>query len=308
MTEITKKHLSPYLQLILFIALSFGVIALGYLIGAWVVIGLYGIETLMDIPRLNVSNPNLANALWIIQLLSTTFPILIASVVFSYWVVKDPQEYLKPSFKFPWILPVIAFCVMVISTPLIEYLNNINQNLVLPHFLDGLQKWMKDTEEQAQKLTTVLLKMPTIGSMLFKLVMVGLLTAIVEEFMFRGCIQTIFVKWTKNYHAAIWITAALFSAFHMEFFGFLPRMLLGVLFGYFVAWSGSIWLAVWGHFINNGTAVIVSYLFQNKMIKVNPDDQHIFSYGSYLFSLIIVLFLLYLYRNIATGKLKAPML
>ena len=308
MIEITKKQLPPYLQLILFIAISFSIIALGYLIGAGVVIVLYGLKTLQDIPRLNLLNPNLANALWIIQLLSTTFPILIASLVFANRVVKEPQEYLRPSFKFPWILPVIAFCVMLVSTPLIEYLNNINQKLSLPHFLDGLQQWMKETEAQAEKLTNVLLEMKTIPSMLFKLLMVGLLTAIVEEFMFRGCIQTIFVKWTKNYHAAIWITAALFSAFHMEFFGFLPRMLLGVLFGYFVAWSGSIWLAVWGHFINNGTAVIVSYLYQNKMIKVNPDDQHIFNYGSYLFSLIIVLFLLYLYRNVATGKLKAPML
>jgi membrane protease YdiL (CAAX protease family) len=167
---------------------------------------------------------------------------------------------------------------------------------------------MRETENQAEKLTTVLLQMKTISSMIFKLVVVGLLTAVVEEFMFRGCIQTIFTKWTKNAHAAVWITAALFSAFHMEFFGFLPRMFLGVLFGYFVVWSGSVWPAVWAHFINNGTAVVVSYLYQNKMIKVNPDDQHIFNYGSYLFSLIIVLFLLYLYRVIATGKQKMPLL
>ncbi|MDB4927489.1 CPBP family intramembrane glutamic endopeptidase [Mucilaginibacter sp.] len=303
-----NKHTRPSLQFLIFIALTIGIIGVGYLIGAAAVIGLFGANVLMDIARLNLTDPNAANALWILQIVSTTIPIITASVIFAYAIVKDPKEYLKSTFKFPWILLVITFCVMVISSPLIEYLSNINQKMVLPHFLDGLQKWMRDTEDQAQKLTAVLLQMKTIWSMIFKLLVIGLLTAIVEEFMFRGCIQTIFTKWTGNMHAAIWITAALFSAFHMEFFGFLPRMMLGVLFGYFVAWSGSIWTAVWGHFINNGTAVIVSYLFQNKMIKINPDDQHIFNYGAYLFSLIIILFLLYLYYNIATGKKQMPVL
>jgi membrane protease YdiL (CAAX protease family) len=295
-------------DLLIFIVLTMGVILVGYLIGATVVIGLYGIETLLDISKLNFTNPNVANALWIIQILSTTLPIVTASVIFSYLIVKNPKEYLKLTSNIPGLLWLVVFCVMVISTPLIEFLSNFNQRLVLPHFLDGVQRWMRETEDQAQKLTAVLLQMKTIPSMIFKLIVVGLLTAIVEEFMFRGCIQTIFAKWTKNYHAAIWVTAALFSAFHVEFFGFLPRMMLGVLFGYFVVWSGSIWTAVWGHFINNGTAVVASYMYQNKMVKINPEDQHIFNWGSYLFSLIIVLFLLYLYRYIATGRLKMPVI
>ena len=138
--------------------------------------------------------------------------------------------------------------------------------------------------------------------MIRNVIIVGFLTAVAEEFMFRGVIQTIFTRWTKNYHAAIWITAILFSSFHMEFFGFLPRMMLGALLGYMVAWSGSIWPAVWGHFINNGTAVVVTYLYQHKKIKVNPDDQHMFNYAAYIFSLIIVLFLLFMYYKLATDK------
>jgi membrane protease YdiL (CAAX protease family) len=308
MTLIANKHYHPSLQFVIFIAITIGVIGAGYLIGSAAVIAIYGVDALLDIARLNLASPATVNALWVLQIVSTTIPIIAASLIFAIWVVKNPQEYIRPSFKFPPLLWVIVLCVMVISTPLIECLSNFNQKLVLPHLLDGLQRWMRETENQAEKLTTVLLQMKTISSMIFKLVVVGLLTAVVEEFMFRGCIQTIFTKWTKNAHAAVWITAALFSAFHMEFFGFLPRMFLGVLFGYFVVWSGSVWPAVWAHFINNGTAVVVSYLYQNKMIKVNPDDQHIFNYGSYLFSLIIVLFLLYLYRNVSTGKVKAPVL
>ena len=114
------------------------------------------------------------------------------------------------------------------------------------------------------------------------------------------------MRWTKNYHVAVWITAILFSAFHMEFFGFLPRLMLGVLFGYFVVWSGSIWTSVWAHFINNGTAVVVTYLYQHKKITINPDDQHVFNYTGYIISLVIVLFLLYVYRNITLSQQPAP--
>lgn len=306
MTESAIKQQHPSLQLIIFVGITFAVIGAGYIIGAGIVIAMYGVNALMEIAQLNLSDPNAANGLWILQIVSTTIPIFVAAFVFAKFVVKDTGEYLKATAGFPWFLMVIVFCVMLTATPLIEALANINQKLQLPDFLAGLQKWMRDTEDQAQKLTAVLLQMKSVGSMLLKLALVGLITAIVEEFMFRGCIQTILLKWTQSPHAAVWIAAALFSAFHLEFFGFLPRLLLGVLFGYFVLWSGSIWPAVWAHFINNGTAVVVSYLYQNKMVNVNPDDTHIFNLPAYLFSLIIMLFLLYLCRNIATGKMKLP--
>jgi membrane protease YdiL (CAAX protease family) len=92
----------------------------------------------------------------------------------------------------------------------------------------------------------------------------------------------------------------------MEFYGFLPRMFLGALFGYLVAWSGSIWPAVWGHFLNNGSAVIVTYLFQQKKINLNPDDQHVFNYAGYIFSFIIIIVLLSVYKKIASGLNTSP--
>jgi membrane protease YdiL (CAAX protease family) len=177
--------------------------------------------------------------------------------------------------------------------------------MVLPEYLSGVQKWMRDSEDKAEKLITLLLKMDTIFGVIANVIAVGLFTAIVEELMFRGCVQTIFVKWTGNVHAAVWITAILFSAFHMEFFGFLPRLLLGALFGYFAAWSGSVWPAVWGHFINNATAVVAVYLYQHKLVKIDPNSTQIFKYPAYVFSFIIVLFLLFLYHNVAKKQATA---
>jgi membrane protease YdiL (CAAX protease family) len=306
MTSKPDNHLHPSLQFLILVAITIGIVLVGNLIGAVIVAAFYGLDMVLNVARLDLSVPGTANALWILQIIGTTIPLLITPLVFARFVVKQPREYLKPSFNFPWTMIVIVFCVMMISSPLIELLSRINQNMVLPDYLGGVQKWMRESEDKAEKLIAVLLKMDTIFGAIANVIAVGLFTAIVEELMFRGCVQTIFVKWTGNAHAAVWITAILFSAFHMEFFGFLPRLLLGALFGYFAAWSGSVWPAVWGHFLNNGTAVVVTYLYQHKKIKINPDDVHVFNYQAYVFSFVIVLFLLYLYHNVAKKQPIAP--
>ena len=97
--------------------------------------------------------------------------------------------------------------------------------------------------------------------------MVAVLPAIGEELLFRGVIQKIFINWTKNAHWGIWISAILFSAMHLQFYGFVPRMLLGVAFGYLLVWSGSMWLPIAAHFFNNGIAVIAMYLIDKGLLS-----------------------------------------
>lgn len=291
-------NMHPALQFLVFTGIFIGVLFVGSLIGAGIVFAIYGFKTVNAIASLDVTAPHFVPAVWILQLLGTTLPILIAPLLFARFIVNDVKEYIKPNFKFPPVLLLLAIVIMFASTPLIEFLANINQKMVLPHFL----QWMRESEDNAEKLTNALLQMDTVWTMLFNLIFIGLFTAIVEEFMFRGCMQTIFWKWFKNKHAAVWVTAILFSAFHMEFFGFLPRLMLGVLFGYFVVYSGSIWPAVLGHFINNGTDVVLTYLYQQKQSPIAPDDDHVFNSAGYAVSFIIVLFLFWLYHKVALSK------
>jgi membrane protease YdiL (CAAX protease family) len=295
------NQFSPPIQLLIFIVVFALIFTLGNLIGAGIAIAIYGLNVVMDIAHLNFTNPQ---TLYILQITTTTIPIFAAPVVFAYWVVKNPADYLKPALRFPWTLFVVAFFIMLISSPLIELLSNINQQLVLPKALSGLEKWMKDSEESARRVTMAILQMHTIWDVIKNVFLIGFLTAVAEEFMFRGGLQTILGRWTKNTHVAIWVTAALFSAFHMEFYGFLPRLLLGAIFGYLVAWSGSIWPAVWGHFLNNASAVIATYLYQNKFIKLSPEDTNVFNTPGYLLSLIIIINLLLVYKKVALGKNK----
>jgi membrane protease YdiL (CAAX protease family) len=298
MTVKPASQLHPALQFLIFILLSIGIILIGNLIGAAIAIGLYGLHAVSGIAQLNFTAPHVVDALWIIQIVGTTFPILAAAVFFAFVIVKEPLAYLKYRASFPWTLLLLVFAIMFLSAPINEFLSNVNQKMVLPRFL----YWMREKEDEAQKFTEVMMQMKTIWSLVMNVLLIGLITAVVEEFMFRGVLQTIFFRWTKNTHLAIWITAMLFSAFHMQFFGFLPRMMLGVLFGYFVAWSGSVWPAVWAHFINNSTAVIVTYLYQHKQIKTDPEDQHLFNPLVYIFSLLIVVLLFFIYKKIAAEK------
>jgi membrane protease YdiL (CAAX protease family) len=308
MMKSAVSQMSPGKQLLLFILIFIGIFTAFNILGIIAVGLIYGFDLIMDIANLNFTNPQSIPALYILQIVTTTIPIFLAPIIFAYWVVKDPQEYLKPSFRFPWMLFVIAFFVMMISSPLIEFLSNVNQQLVLPKWLNGLEKWMKKSEESARRVTMAILQMNTLWDCIKNVILIGFLTAVAEEFMFRGGLQTIMARLTKNIHAAIWITAALFSAFHMEFYGFLPRLLLGALFGYFVAYSGSIWPAVWGHFLNNATAVVATYLYQKKHIKLNPDATDVFSWWQYIFSLIIIIILLIVYKKVALGKKQGPVL
>lgn len=177
----------PLLQFLTFCAISVFCVGVGYLIGAALIWLLYGSAPLLAIGTLNFSAPHVSNALWIIQIASTTIPLFIAPVFFAYVIVKDAQDYIKPTLYFPWVCMLLVFCIMFISSPLIELLSNINEKMVLPPFLH----WMRESEDQAQKLTAFLLKMDTLWQMLFNLICVGLLTAIAEEFMFRGVLQTV---------------------------------------------------------------------------------------------------------------------
>jgi len=294
------------MQLIVFLLVAVGVFIIGNLVGIAIASGMYGMATMDNLQHMKLSAPHVIDAMWVIQVVGTTFPVMLAPVFFALVIVRQPQQYLKISHPFPWQLLVLIFCLMFISAPVSEYLSNINEKMVLPDFLKGLQQWMKDKEDQTRDLELLMFKMDSVWAMLKNLVLVGLLTAIAEEFMFRGVIQTIFTQWTKNYHVAIWITAIIFSAIHVQFFGFLPRLMLGVLFGYFVAWSGSIWTSVWAHFINNGTVIVMMYLYDRHKTKINPDDPHMFNWIGYVISLLIVLFLLYIYRGLATTKKPLP--
>ena len=133
-------------------------------------------------------------------------------------------------------------------------------NIEFPEFMKGFGEWARGMEDRMIELTKLLSSYDSFGEMLIALVIIGIFPAVGEELVFRGLLQNKLQTATRNAHLAIWISAIIFGAFHMQFFGVVPRILLGALFGYIYLYSGNIWYPILAHFVNNGLAVIIMYL------------------------------------------------
>jgi membrane protease YdiL (CAAX protease family) len=120
---------------------------------------------------------------------------------------------------------------------------------------------MRNMQPSNDQLMEVILVMKTTPDIIINIVMMAILPAIGEELIFRGVIQKQLVKWLSNPHVAIFITSVFFSAFHMQFLGFLSRLILGMVFGYLFYYSKSIRLPILAHFANNFLALMLAFYF-----------------------------------------------
>ncbi len=208
--------------------------------------------------------------------------------------------YLKvntlPSFK---KLGIVVL-VMITAIPAVNLIAGLNAQIRFPAFMSGIEKVMMDNEKVNDNITEAFLNVSTLPGLIVNIFMFGFITAIGEEFLFRGILQRILTNLAKNSHWGIIISGFIFSAIHMQFYGFFPRWLLGIMFGYMFVWSGSLWLPILAHFINNSLDVIACYFINAKML--NPKILDIGSTNEFLpltaVTTIILGFGLYwLFRN-----------
>ncbi len=149
--------------------------------------------------------------------------------------------------------------ICIFSFPVINGLSELNHSVAFPEFLKGIEEKLRQMENRAIETYEAFLKMNDPLDLFGNLVLIAIIPAIGEELIFRGVLLRSIARWSRNVHLAIWLSGILFSLIHFQFFGLLPRMFLGILFGYLVLWTGSIWSAILPHFINNATAVTLSY-------------------------------------------------
>lgn len=202
-----------------------------------------------------------------IQLSQTIALFLVPSSLMAYLVSKSPIKWLKLDTRPELKSALWAIGIMLVALPAINLLAHLNQQMVLPTWLSGVEEWMKSKEAEAEWLTKQFMSATTIGGLLINLFLMAVLPAVSEEITFRGVLQQLFqgskvstIQGSKVPHLAIWCTAIIFSAIHMQFYGFIPRMLLGALFGYMFVWTGSLWVPMLMHFVNNGMAVLLYYI------------------------------------------------
>ena len=165
-------------------------------------------------------------------------------------------ELKSPKLKEVCLVVILAFCIF----PVTSFTGQINSAMHLPGWLSGIEHWMIEKEEKANNLIDLLITSNTFLIMTLNLFIIALTPAIAEEFIFRGVFQKIFYGLFRSGHLAVWFTAFLFSTLHFQFFGFIPRFILGLVFGYLFFWSGTLWLPVISHFVNNAFPVVLAYI------------------------------------------------
>lgn len=290
--EIARK---PHMQLLLILLICAISLVLFTLIGVILALVIYG-TAVLNIQ--NLSDPVVVEGMKLIQLCSAIGvfvapPIIYGLISTSKWSVELGLK--SPSKSLNYLLVIL---LMLASAPFISWITAINAEMVLPDFLSGLEFWMREQEESAAELINAFLQFDGIGSLIYMLIIVAVVPAVGEELLFRGVIQKSFIQWLKNPHWGIWITAILFSALHMQFFGFLPRMLLGVVFGYVFYWSGSLWIPIIGHFINNASVVLMSYWMPELMNDEVLFEGNPYAYVYYLISVVLSLGLILWFRRL----------
>ncbi|GHB76235.1 CPBP family intramembrane glutamic endopeptidase [Persicitalea jodogahamensis] len=255
--------------------------------------GMAGIEIVSTLIQSPESVPNGWYGLMLLQATAHVSTYLIPPILYWSYIERRSlpdfrtRALTPPQFWGLTLLVVLAF--MPLNGLIIEW----NQGMVLPDFLSGVEQWMRDKEEQLEGLTNFLTDFDSPTQFAIALLVIGIIPAIGEEVLFRGVLQRKLMEEWLNPHLAIWVAAALFSAIHVQFYGFIPRMLLGALFGYLYYWSGSLWVAIFAHFVNNGFMVMMLYLYHQKMVDYNIEDNESVPWSAALISLVATSALLY---------------
>lgn len=242
-------------------------------------------------------NLNQLNTIKLYQGLASILLFAFPSVLFIYFYNKKYNFYTDIQTIQPNII-LIAIALLLAFSPFMFFSAEWNQKMQLPNMFSSLELLMRTMEDKAAALTEQFLTMNHWYDVLINVIIIGIIPGISEELMFRGCFQNIFYKMSNNKHIAIWLAAILFSAIHFQFFGFVPRMLLGAIFGYVYVSTRSIWVPIAMHVFNNAFQVIMAYYNPEIIGKSDKDIPHIAWYVAFISFFLS----LYFYRKIKQQK------
>jgi uncharacterized protein len=254
------KNQHPMIQL--FTAVSIVIIAGTFLFYLFVFAGSLifriGFSEMLKLPDSNAGLREIA-ILKYLQAAQQIALFIIPSILIVFLLSNGSGSFLRLN-KVPGSFQVLLVIILAfLILPVTSYTGILNSKMSLSDRLSGIEEWMRTKEDTADYLTGLLIKAPEIWILILNIFVLALIPSIAEEMIFRGIFQQLLCRIIKSGHAGIWITAIFFSAIHLQFFGFLPRLILGLIFGYLFFWTGNLWIAVTAHFLNNAIPVVMSH-------------------------------------------------
>ncbi|MEA3478294.1 MAG: CPBP family intramembrane glutamic endopeptidase [Bacteroidota bacterium] len=252
---------SPILQFMMLLAIIFVSLLITTLLGILIGIPFFGTGILDNLTSgIDYQDTTMIPLLKYMQIVNQLGLFIIPPLLFAFMMNINIPGYLKLDRK-PINLSWLAGGLMVIlALPFLHWLADINNAVQFPEFMSGLEAWMRESERKAEEMTELFINVDTYPAFLVNLLMIAILPAIGEELLFRGVVLRFLKDWTGKVHLAVILSAFIFASLHFQFYGFLPRLLLGILLGYMFVWSGSLWVPIIVHFINNAMAVLIIFI------------------------------------------------
>lgn len=252
-------------------------------------------------------HPEIKVPIYIIQGVGSLIGLAILPLLFLSLRKQRPvkQFFSKRSSLLAAVLTVVVVITfMGFNSWFIEW----NSSVHLPDSLKALENWAREKEDAATMLTDYLTAFDNPFQFILAFVVIAVIPGFAEELVFRGILQGYLQRSGVNVHVAIWLGAFLFSAIHFQFFGFVPRLFLGALFGYLYAWSGDLKIPILAHFTNNAFTVVLVYLYQLGVVGENivePESTSLTT--AVIFSIITLVLLIVLHRHFLNKRVDDSM-
>lgn len=258
--------------LFILLVILIGFLFIGPIVGLAVSSLFYEGNLLVDIQQAN-PDPKIVLPLMVTQGITSLLGLIVLPVLYLKFI---EHRSLVPFFKqeSDWLktigmIVLLGLCFVIAISPIVEW----NMKVEFSGLLEGFGNWAREQEDKLMEMTKLITGFTSASDFTIGLIVIAILPGIGEELVFRGLIQNELYRSSKNIHAAIWASAILFSAIHMQFFGFIPRMLLGAVFGYLYYWSGNLFVPMIAHFFHNGFTLTMIYLYNLKVVNVNIDSE-----------------------------------
>jgi uncharacterized protein len=306
MDELGNRTERPaWLSVIMVILVALiGFIIVGPLIGFVIAIPFIQGSLLDFVEQLTspMNYPEVKTPYFIIQGSATFFGLIVLPALYAWGVEKIKLKDFFTNGKVTLLTFLITAGIVIFfmgfNTIVIEW----NSKIHLPDALKDFEIWAREKEDLATEVTKFLTQFDSPAQFLVGLIVIAVFAGVGEELVFRGLLQPALHRLTKNIHVAIWISAILFSALHMQFFGFVPRVLLGALFGYLYYWSGNLAVPMFAHFVNNGFSVLALYMVQKGVTDLDIESTEAAPMSIVISFTLITIVLLFIFKRQFTNQ------
>ncbi len=195
--------------------------------------------------------------------------IFLPTLFFIRLATLSPAEFLH--LRLPDIRALLVPLVGIVSLQqMLQIYMVFQEKIPLPPEVEDLTRQLREMIDQ---LTKLLAGSSSVPELIWVIIIIALIPAVVEEFLFRGLVQRSFERQMGATWSVI-LTGIIFGAYHLNPFSFVPLVVLGMYLGFLAMRANSLWASVAAHFYNNTYACVTLYMKVDDNIvgTGNPED------------------------------------